>query len=72
MFDDYEVTWSSSSARLRLIKVQYPRIAYVERLAAEGKSNRKKVDGLLSRLEDIKAVLDERIVVLSGKSIKRV
>jgi hypothetical protein len=44
----------------------------VERLVAEGRSNRKKVDGLLRRLEDIKAVLDERIVTLSGKSIRRV
>jgi len=45
----------------------------LERLAAEGKtSNRKKIDGLLKRLDDIKAVLDERIVVISGKSIRRV
>jgi hypothetical protein len=45
----------------------------VERLAAEGKtSNRKKIDGLLKRLDDIKAVLDERIVVITGKSMRRV
>ena len=45
----------------------------IERLAAEGKtSNRKNIDGLLKRLNDIKAVLDERIVVISGKSIRRV
>jgi hypothetical protein len=45
----------------------------VERLAAEGRSsNRKNIDGLLKRLEEIKAVLDERIVLLSGKATRRV
>ena len=45
----------------------------LERLAAEGRtSNRKNIDGLLKRLEEIKAVLDERIVVLSGKAARRV
>lgn len=45
----------------------------IERLATEGKtSNRKNIDGLLKRLDDIKAILDERIVIISGKSIRRV
>jgi len=45
----------------------------LERLAAEGKtSNRKNIDGLLRRLDDIKTILDERIVVITGKSMRRV
>ena len=48
-------------------------VANLERLEAEEKtSNRKNIDGLLKRLDDIKIVLDERIVVISGKSIRRV
>lgn len=43
-----------------------------ERLAAEGKSKQKNIDGLLNRLEDIKGILDDRIVIISGKSIRRV
>jgi len=43
-----------------------------ERLAGEGRPNRKNIDSLLKRLENIKAVLDEKIVVLSGKSMRRV
>jgi sorting nexin-25 len=35
-------------------------------------SKKKNIDGLLRRLEDIKGILDERIVNLSGKSIRRV
>lgn len=44
----------------------------IERLATEGKGNRKNIDGLLIRLGDIKDVLDDKIVFLSGKSIRRV
>jgi hypothetical protein len=44
----------------------------IERLAVERRSKSKNVDGLLRRLEDLKAILDERIVVISGKSMKRV
>jgi hypothetical protein len=44
----------------------------VERLSGENKTNRKNIDSLLKRLEEIKGVLDERIVILSGKSMRRV
>lgn len=47
-------------------------ILTVERAVAEGKPNRRNIDSLLKRLENLKAVLDEKIVVLSGKSMRRV
>jgi sorting nexin-25 len=74
MYGDCAATSSFSLARLNLIKV-CPLLfdLTVERLASEGRaSNRKNVDGLLKRLEEIKAVLDERVVVLSGKATRRV
>jgi hypothetical protein len=72
-FVDYAATLSFSSVKWKLIKVLKALWSLtIERLASEGRSNRKNIDGLLKRLEDIKMVLDERIVTLSGKSIRRV
>lgn len=74
MYGDCAATSSSLLARLNIIKV--PLLLFdltVERLASEGRaSNRKNVDGLLKRLKEIKTVLDERVVVLSGKATRRV
>jgi len=44
----------------------------VERLELEGRPSSKRINSLLKRLEDIKSILDQRIVSLSGKSIRRV
>ena len=49
-----------------------PSFLILERLSVENTTNRKNIDSLLKRLEEIKGVLDERIVVLSGKSMRRV
>jgi hypothetical protein len=69
----YGMILPSSSAKLKVTKVRRSRaVLTIERLESEGQVNKKNFDGLLKRLEGVKAVLDERIVEISGQSIRRV